>query len=299
MLRLSRITSGCQVASYPNDKGIRKILSLTNRRIMIYFNVNQYDEERSAMASHPIYQFYAELDDYKPKIWRRFQVIDDITVARLGYILQVMFEMTASHLMAIEVPKGENLRKIMSEKYPDLPSNATVFAGRNDLIWRYEVMSEDLEPFSDPHRDVSIADAVKTRLRHAVCEPGEKLNFNYDFGDDWWVSLTLEKVFEDKELPGSELPRVLDGAGFGIVEDVGGTGGLEDFAKAFRKKKGADYKQFSEWLGVEDFDLSAFDMDDMNFRLKKIPRIYKQCYEDRLTPTQKSIDLIERKYLSR
>lgn len=43
--------------------------------------------------------------------------------------------------------------------------------------------------------------------------------------------------------------------------------------------------------------MAAFDLDDMNFRLKKIPRIYKQCYEDRLTPTQKSIDLIERKYL--
>ena len=26
------------------------------------------------MASQPIYQFYAELKDYEPKIWRRFQV---------------------------------------------------------------------------------------------------------------------------------------------------------------------------------------------------------------------------------
>jgi hypothetical protein len=67
------------------------------------------------------------------------------------------------------------------------------------------------------------------------------------------------------------LPRVLDGAGFGIVEDVGGAGGLEDLAKAFKKKKGADYKQFSEWLGIEELDITAFDLDDMNFRLKRIP----------------------------
>ena len=249
------------------------------------------------MANHPIYQFYAELDDYKPKIWRRFQVTDNITVARLGYILQVLFEMTASHLMAIEVPKGQNLKAIMSKNYPDLSPNASIFGGRNDLIWRYEIMMEELEPFNDPHRDVSVADATLTRIRHAVSEPSEKLNFNYDFGDDWWVSLTLEKVFTDKELPGSGLPRVLEGAGFGIIEDVGGVGGLEGFAKAFKKKKGAEYNQFCEWLGIEDFDMAAFDLDDMNFRLKKIPRIYKQCYEDRLTPTQKSIDLIERKYL--
>ena len=58
-----------------------------------------------------------------------------------------------------------------------------------------------------------------------------------------------------------------------------------------------NYKEFSEWLGVEDLDMTTFDIEDMNFRLKKIPRIYKQCYEDRLRPTQKSIDLIERKYL--
>ncbi|MCL1914930.1 MAG: plasmid pRiA4b ORF-3 family protein, partial [Eubacteriaceae bacterium] len=72
------------------------------------------------MASSPIYQFFAELDDYKPTIWRRFQVMDNITVARLGYILQVLFEMTASHLMAIEVPAVENSMQHIKNKYPDL-----------------------------------------------------------------------------------------------------------------------------------------------------------------------------------
>jgi hypothetical protein len=248
------------------------------------------------MASHPIYQFYAELDDYKPKIWRRFQVTDDITVARLGYIIQVLFEMTASHLMAIEVPQGENFERYMKTNHPDL-SKAAVSDNWDNLIYRYEVPDDDLEPFSDPHRNVKVADATETRLRRVVSEPGSKLNFNYDFGDDWWVSLTLEKIFTDKELPGGELPRALEGAGFGIIEDVGGTSGLEDLAKAFKRKKGADYKQFSEWLGVTELNMAAFDLEDINFRLKKIPRIYKQCYEDRLSPTQKSINLIERKYL--
>jgi len=245
------------------------------------------------MASHPIYQFYAELDDFKPKIWRRFQVTNDITVARFGYIIQVLFEMTASHLMAIEVPQGENFRSYMQKKHPD---NDSLF---NDEIWRYEIMDEDYESFDYPNRNVLVFDAVQTRLSHAVSHPDDKLNFNYDFGDDWWVSLTLEKVFEDKELPGSELPRVLEGAGFGIAEDIGGTWGLADLVKAFKKKKGAEYEQFREWLGIEDFDIMAFDLKDMNFRLKKIPRIYKQSYEDRLSPTQKSIDLIERKYLKK
>lgn len=199
--------------------------------------------------------------------------------------------------MAIEVPERENFRNYMRNNHPNTAHKYMVYDSKDDGIARYEIPSADLEPFEDPHRNVRVADATQTRLCRAVSEPHDKLNFNYDFGDNWWVSLTLEKVFEDKNLPSGELPRVLDGAGFGIVEDVGGTNGLEDLAKAFKKKKGAEYKQFSEWLGVEDFDMAAFDLEDINFRLKKIPRIYKQCYEDRLSPTQRSIDLIERKYL--
>jgi len=250
------------------------------------------------MARYPIYQFYAELDDYKPKIWRRFQVTDNVTVARLGYIIQVLFEMTASHLMAIEVPQSENFSANWQSRYPNMSEDTYQknIANYNTVL-RYEIPGDDLELFENPYRKKQVADATQIRIRHAVYEPNDMLNFSYDFGDNWWVSLTLEKVFSDKDLPGGELPRVLEGAGFGIVEDVGGVGGLERLAKAFKKKKGPDYEQFSEWLGIEDFDVTAFDIDDMNFRLKKIPRIYKQSYEDGFIPTQKSIDLIERKYL--
>lgn len=225
------------------------------------------------MASRPIYQFYAELEDYEPKIWRRFQVADNISPARLCYIIQVLFEMKASHLMAMEVP----LR-----------------AGNVTL--RFEIMDEEYEEFPDPRGKTITLDATEGTLRRIGLTPGSIVNFNYDFGDDWWVSLTLEKIMEDKDLPTKELPRALDGAGFGIVEDCGGPGGLEDLAKAFKQKKGRNYQQYCEWLGVEDLDMMAFDLEDINFRLKKIPRIYKQCYEDGLEPTQQSINLIERQY---
>ena len=66
---------------------------------------------------------------------------------------------------------------------------------------------------------------------------GDRLSVNYDFGDDWRVSLKLEKVFEDKELPRGEFPQVIEGAGFGIVEDCGGVWGLENLVKAFKRKK--------------------------------------------------------------
>ena len=241
------------------------------------------------MASHPIYQFYAVLDDYKPKIWRRFQVSNDITIARFCYILQVLFEMKANHLMMLEVPKGANFTEYFKKTYPD------IYMASNDTIWRYEIWDEDYQPFNDIHKHIQVADATVEKLKYAVSEPGENMNFTYDFGDNWRISIRLEKVLVYKSLPAKEFPRALGGAGFGIVEGIGGVGGLADLAKAFKTKKGADYKQFSE-TACDDLVLSAFDLADMNFRLKRIPRIYKQYYEDKITPTQQSINLIERKY---
>ena len=89
---------------------------------------------------------------------------------------------------------------------------------------------------------------------------------------------------------------MLEGEGYGIVEDCGGVGGLKEIAKAFKSKKGRKYKEFCEWLGVEELDLVSFDIEDANLRVKKIPRIYTDVYENGLEPTKQSIDFLERKY---
>ena len=63
------------------------------------------------MASQPIYQFYVELKGYESKIWRRFQVMNNVTMARLGYIIMTLFEMQASHLYEFEVNELENSKR--------------------------------------------------------------------------------------------------------------------------------------------------------------------------------------------
>lgn len=195
------------------------------------------------MATQPIYQFYSELSDYEPKIWRRFQVPRNITMAKLGYILMTMYEMQASHLFCIELPVYEGL----TLRY-DLPSE-----------------EDDFEP-EDGVRAHDASDAV---LGRQFGNPGTKLVMQYDYGDGWEVALTLEEILHDENLPGRELPRVLDGAGFGIIEDCGGPSGLETLALAFKQKCGEDYEMYREWLGRDELNLSVFDKDDMNFRLKK------------------------------
>lgn len=247
------------------------------------------------MPSQPIFQFYAELDEYKPKIWRRFQVTNEITMARFGYILMTLFEMKAEHLFCFELPLRENYeRYIRKRATPEELDNLFSQSFPAPHYIRYEIPFDDEPPYL--RENEKFCDARDSKVKHSLGEEGDRVVFSYDYGDNWLVSLTLEEIIDDKELPKTIFPRVLEGEGFGIVEDCGGVTGLQELAKAFKKKKGAAYKSFSEWLGVDDLDMDSFDLDDMNFRLRKIPRIYMQVYEQRLTPTQRSIDLIERRY---
>jgi hypothetical protein len=259
----------------------------------------QSQMKECTMASYPIYQFYAVLDGYKPKIWRQFQIQGNVSFARLAYVVMTLFEMRASHLFAIKVPYWENMKKSFSLKESDQNKEQLFEEIFGDLprVLRYELPFEN-EPFDNfGDETVEISDASIEKIAKTIKSVGDQLKVNYDFGDNWWVSLTLESITHDAALPGKELPRVLQGEGYGIMEDCGGVFGLDELTKAFKRKKGERYEEYSEWLGVTEWDMAKFDMDDMNFRLKKIPRIYKQIYEDHLEPTRRSIKLLERAYL--
>lgn len=94
------------------------------------------------MAIQPIYQFYAELNDFEPKTWRCFQVLGNTTIARLGYIVMTLFEMQASHLFSIEA----------NSEYPMASTS----------LFRYEVPDEELESFDEP--GVRVLDATQWKL---------------------------------------------------------------------------------------------------------------------------------------
>lgn len=244
------------------------------------------------MASQPIYQFYVELQDYTPKIWRRFQVRGNVTAARLAYIIMTMFEMQASHLFCIDVMYRRNFYQAMGKSFPSEEIEKLFPPDKIKETCRYDVQNQMTVDFDDEEAE----NAAYVKISQLVSNSGDEMVLFYDYGDGWEVSITLEKIFEDKELPGRELPRVLEGDGYGIIENCGGPGGLKELEKAFKKKSGKKYREFCNWLGFEELDLTSFDVDDMNFRLKKVPRIYADAYELGLEPTKQSLNLLTRKY---
>lgn len=245
------------------------------------------------MASQPLYQLYLKLEDYKPKIWRRIQIMNNIKFSRLGYIIMTLFEMQASHLYEFEIDILENLKR---------KNNSLIesFSNFDDDFkkMRFGIPDEDnIYDFNNREGYERLRDATEVYVKHYFCYENDEMIFKYDFGDNWIIKVKLEKIFEDKKTEGKEFPRVIDGQGYGIIENCGGTGGLEEIRKAYSLKKGNEYKNYSEWLGVKEFDLDIFDIDDMNFRLKKVPRIYADCYEYELEPTRQSMKILQRDYL--
>lgn len=249
------------------------------------------------MTKHKIFRFYAELNDYEPLVWRRFEINGEKTMAELSYSLMLMFEMQASHLFSltqyrrdsfIEDVKGIGLteEEILEE-----------FKG--------QTMLQDVH-FEFPFDEVSLKEdellampdrvTVSEMLGHV--NDYAKLKLAYDYGDGWAISVFLEESREE-EISLKLLPCVLEGQGFGIVEDVGGPGGLKELVQILKKGAGEEYEDMTRWLDSSTLDLNNFDKDDINFRLKKLVRVYRDIYEKNLEPTKKSFDLLTRQYLGK
>ena len=243
------------------------------------------------MASQPLYQLYLELDDYEPKIWRRVQVMNNVKFSKLGYIIMTLFEMEASHLYEFVIDIGENSKRRFEDYFKNYSDFPKVRVGIPD--------EDDIYGFNNLEGYEPLKDAIEEYVKQYLYYENDEMLFKYDFGDNWIIKVKLEKIFEDTETAGKEFPRVIEGQGYGIIEDCGGPGGLEKIRNVFDSKIGEEYEMYKEWLGVKKLDLDTFDIEDMNFRLKKVPKIYSDLYEYELEPTKQSMKILRREYLKK
>ena len=196
-----------------------------------------------------IYKLYTELLEYKPLIWRRFFVSDSMKLSNLAYALMLLYEARGGHLFNFYSPERN--------AYYGLPYED------DDDFEREEI------------------DARKTSLKSVMNVVGQMIIFNYDFGDSWEIAVKIEEISES-ELRPQKYPILLDGEGYGIIEDCGGVYGLAEIAKAFKKKKGPEYEEYRDWLGVDSIDLKTFHSQFMNFRTGM--SYFRSNYEDTTPP---------------
>jgi hypothetical protein len=197
-----------------------------------------------------VYEFRVKLKNYSPSMWRRFQIKSDAPLTELGYVILSVYKANASHLIQF-YDKGR------ADYFH--PLRCFAFPSSNSLDEEYDI------------RDYKIKD-----IFNAV---EEAMIFNYDFGDDWEFEVTLKKII-DKDASTADLPVVISGKGYGIIDDCGGVWGLAEIARAFEKGEGEEYERYCDWLGCEEIDLKTFDIDEANDILQDEIEELKIAYED-------------------
>ncbi len=93
-------------------------------------------------------------------------------------------------------------------------------------------------------------------------EKGDRIEFEYDFGDSWYHDIWLKGISEYQPYELKE-PKLLKGIGMCPPEDCGGIGGYAYLLEILSKKrKSAEEKERLNWYGIEkSYDPNDFDFD--------------------------------------
>ena len=191
--------------------------------------------QKRNVSSDQIYQLEIFLAETDPRIWRRFEVRSDITLAELHDIIQIVMGWHDCHL----------------HQFMDLEEN------------RYAPCRDDM----DAEWDDEVTEECETVLRDVMPKKGSRLVYEYDFGDGWAHGLKVVAVGPPQ--PGVRYPRCLAGEKACPPEDSGGVWGYYDMLKILAKPKHKDHDSYREWIGGK-FDPDEFDLDGVNDSLASI-----------------------------
>lgn len=174
------------------------------------------------------YQIQVVLKGSKPKIWRRLLIDSNILLVDLHRIIQTTMGWTNSHL---------------------------------------HIFSDGIVEYSPKEFEVENAkDSRIVRLDKILKEEKSKINYVYDFGDNWEHDLILEKILPPDNQ--SQIPKCIAGKRKCPPEDCGGIWGYSDMLEILKQPDHEEYESYIEWLGYI-FDPAYFDKDEINERLRE------------------------------
>ena len=174
------------------------------------------------MKNH-VFILKIDLNQSVPKIWRRVVVSPETRLEKLHWIIQIAMGWTNSHLH-------------------QFTHNRKHYAP-NDFEIDNSFDSSDIK--------------LNTLLKKAK----DRLFYEYDFGDSWNHTITLEDIIESEK--GMLVPRCIGGKNSCPPEDCGGVNGYKTLLKTISNPSHEDFEDLIEWLG-DDFDPFYFDMEEIN-----------------------------------
>jgi hypothetical protein len=175
-------------------------------------------------------QMYVKLDEVTPTVWRRILVPTSVRMARLHDMIQAAMGWTNSHLHAFTV--GDARFGMCFDDYPE---------GEID------------------EQTVTVLQALLGR---------KQFTYEYDFGDGWEHTITIETEFRTPHA--LKFALCLAGENACPPEDSGGPGGFEYFLEALADPKHDEHENYVRWNDGVTFERSAFDLVEVNARLQKV-----------------------------
>jgi hypothetical protein len=110
-------------------------------------------------------------------------------------------------------------------------------------------------------------DESRIRLADLLGAPGDRLRYEYDFGDSWEHDIVLEQVVPGD---GGSVAVCVAGRRAGPPEDCGGVWGYAELCATLADPRHPDHDERMAWVGRR-FDPARFDQRKVNSILGRLP----------------------------
>lgn len=176
------------------------------------------------------------LADTRPPVWRQLQIANDLRLSEVHRVVQVAMGWKDTHLHQFQMPARDG-----------------------------EEVAPFLTPFDVEEGDEGVLEN-DVRLDQVLREPGDALDYLYDYGDDWQHVLELESIHPYDAQGRSS--RCLDGARACPPEDCGGASRYQELLDAMDSNEPVDdwTREQLNWLGHWDPDLFYLEFVDHQLR---------------------------------
>ena len=183
-----------------------------------------------------IYKFKIALEGISPQIWRRILVPADYSFWDLHVAIQDSMGWSDSHLHMFR----ERQRKGVEIGIPD----------------------------DDGFEDAPVViPCWKIPISKYFRKCGDKMMYDYDFGDGWTHTVDLEEILPKEK--GGKYPRCIAGERACPPEDCGGTFGYQRILEILKNPKHKEYESTMQWFedssSYMGYDPEAFVPEDVHF----------------------------------
>lgn len=183
-------------------------------------------------AGGTVYQLKVALKGGKPPIWRRILIPASMELAGLHDAIQGAMGWYNCHL--------HQFRKGRIYYSPEAEDGFLGFS-------------------SESYSGMQVADLLQREK--------DKIIYEYDFGDSWEHTVTLEKILEPEA--GQSYPVCIKGKRACPPEDCGGLWGYYNLLEILDDPDHEEHEEMLEWV-EEKIDPEAFDLDQANARIRQI-----------------------------